>query len=335
MMTNIPAGTEHMDWALPKNNDEMIAAYILAGKTPPSQRIQVPRQEGESDEEDWPSEDKHGNNPFISPENRFVREAGFDMLKPGRKSRINSTNETIRNNAGFKRNIVQGYPAINGQWIAAEGSSTGAPSLYATGDVEHGFGITSPVIRGDPPLPPTLNNVNPFDPISSTSSSRKRPRQNQKVSTNAPITPLERLTHNASTSRIDKIPRHNSFGGYGTRKNRRTRTHGRKSRRQRKTRRKKSRRQRRRTTHTHKKRMSSNKKTRHRKGGTGENGTTINNKPLSLHTRYDGLYVPIHRSTGEYKVEDENAYPGTMGNVAQVRGTGPTPVYNKNTGRFE
>jgi hypothetical protein len=81
--------------------------------------------------------------------------------------------------------------------------------------------------------------------------------------------------------------------------------------------------------------MSSNKKTRHRKGGTGENGTTINNKPLSLQTKDDGLYVPIHRSTGEYKVEDENAYPGTMGNVAQVRGTGPTPVYNKKTGRFE
>lgn len=245
------------------------------------------------------------------------------MLKPGEKSRIYSKNKTIRNNAGFKRNIVQGYPQVNGQWLVAENSSTGAPSLYSTGDVEYGNGIMSPIIRGDPPLPPTLNNVNPFDSIS---VNIKKPIRQKTISGNAPLTQMERLAYNASTSRIDKIPRHHSFGGYGTRKSRRRKTTHRKRKSiQRKTYKRKSRR-RRRTKHN-----NSNKKNRRRKGGTGENDAA--NK-LSLGTKNNDLYVPKD-SDGEYMVEDNTALPGTMGNVAKIRSKGSPPVYNPKTGRFE
>ena len=134
-----------------------------------------------------------------------------------------------------------------------------------------------------------------------------------RPSGNVPATSMERLDY-AIASRKNK-PRGWSIGGRKRTGKRRTRKTKRKTRR-RKTKRKTRRRKTKRT----------------RKRG----GSNKNKKQLSLDL-VPNLYVPKD-SQNEYKVEDPNAPPGTLGNMAQIRARHPnirTPTFNPVKGIFE
>ena len=131
-----------------------------------------------------------------------------------------------------------------------------------------------------------------------------------RPSGNVPATSMERLDY-AIASRKNK-PRGWSIGG---RKRSVKQTGKRRTRkRKRKTRRRK------------------NKRTRKQRGSSAK----PSQKQLSLGV-VPNLYIPKD-SQNQYKVEDKNAPPGTLGNIAQIRGRHPntrTPTFNTVTGKFE
>lgn len=135
-----------------------------------------------------------------------------------------------------------------------------------------------------------------------------------RPSGNVPATSMERLDY-AIASRKNK-PRGWSIGGRKRSQRKRSQRKRTGKRRTRKTKRKTRRRK---TKHTRK------------RGGSNKN-----KKQLSLDV-VPNLYVPKDNQN-EYKVEDPNAPPGTLGNMAQIRGRHPntrTPTFNPIKGKFE